>query len=233
MSTKKSPGHATPHAETGEDIARADVPRSIGDRMRSARLSRNMTLRKVAEGAGLSIGFISQAERDIATPSLSSLRRIAAVLGVAPQAILPEVRAASELSRRDTRPICRVHPNGGIGYERLTTTFPDSRLSGVIMHEMPGHRLESQRHGGEEVFYVLEGAVTVELDGKCSVLEAGDALHFSSRRLHSSWNHTDQPTVILHFCTMDVFGDQVAGGATAPAIHAGHPPPPPEAELTE
>ncbi|PZQ48144.1 MAG: transcriptional regulator [Rhodovulum sulfidophilum] len=209
------------------------VPRSIGDRLRSARLARKMTLRQVAEGAGLSIGFISQAERDIASPSLSSLRRIAAVLGVSPQAVLPEVRAASELSRHRDRPICRVYPGAGIGYERLTTTFPGSRLSGVIMHERPGHRLEAERHGGEEVFYVLEGAVTVEIDGVPLILEAGDSLHFSSQRLHASWNHTERPTVILHFCTMDVFGDQLADGATLPAIHAGYPSPPLEAERFE
>ncbi len=34
--------------------------------------------------------------------------------------------------------------------------------------------------------------------------------HFLSGLTHLTWNHTSEPTVILHTCTMDVFGDAQA-----------------------
>ena len=48
-------------------------------------------------------------------------------------------------------------------------------------------------HEGEEMFYILDGAVTVEVDGKRTVLEAGNSVHFPSTLKHSIWNHTTSP----------------------------------------
>ena len=64
------------------------------------------------------------------------------------------------------------------------------------------------RHEGEELFYILEGAITVETEDESTVLEAGSSIHFKSTRRHSSWNHGTSPAVILHVCTSDLFGDQ-------------------------
>tara|TARA_B100000470_G_C19532984_1_gene276962 strand:- start:146 stop:466 length:321 start_codon:yes stop_codon:yes gene_type:complete len=73
---------------------------------------------------------------------------------------------------------------------------------------MPGHRTESISHEGEEFFFILEGAITIYIDGVVNILEAGDSLHFDSSRSHSAWNHTNKVTTVLHVCTMNVFGDQ-------------------------
>ncbi|EAR51242.1 probable transcriptional regulator [Oceanicola granulosus HTCC2516] len=183
----------------------------IGAALRRYRKSQGMTLRDVAEGAGLSTGFISQAERDIAVPSLSSLRKIAQVLGVSLQDILPETVPAMEASRRSERRVYSAHPgsSAAMAYERISTTFPGATLSSVIMRQPPGHRSELQSHDGEEIFFVLEGCVTIELDGERIILHPGDSLHFSSRRPHATWNHTTEIVLILHVCTIDVFGDRL------------------------
>ena len=60
----------------------------------------------------------------------------------------------------------------------------------------------------EELFFVLRGEVTVELEGKRTVLKAGDTLHFDSSRQHSTWNHTNKAVSILWCGTMDVFGEE-------------------------
>ena len=81
-------------------------------------------------------------------------------------------------------------------------------LNGVIIHKPPGHRSEWISHEGEELFYILEGAITVETENESTVLEAGSSIHFKSTRRHSSWNHGTSPAVILHVCTSDLFGDR-------------------------
>jgi quercetin dioxygenase-like cupin family protein len=179
-----------------------------------------MTLKEVAHGAGLSTGFISQVERNLVTPSLSSLAAIATVLEVPMAELLPEVKGSAS-TRNAQRPIYKVGAETEMGYERLTTSFAGSLLNGVIIHEEPGHRSEPIRHEGEEMFFVLRGAISVEVEGERIVLNEGDSLHFSSRRRHSTWNHATARATILHVCTMDVFGDRLPV-ESSPGHQVGH-----------
>ena len=54
---------------------------SVGDRLREARLSRGLTQTELAQGVATK-GFISQVERNRATPSLHKLRVMAERLGL-------------------------------------------------------------------------------------------------------------------------------------------------------
>ena len=179
----------------------------LGARLRTRRLELSLTLKDVAEGAGLSVGFISQVERGLTAPSLSSLSAIARVLDTHLTRFLTSPSGASPSTHRDQRPVYTVDDNA-MTYERISAAFPGSVLNSVIIHEPPGHRTEPIRHDGEEVFYILDGAITVYVDGDVTVLEAGDSIHFASTKRHSSWNHTTEPATILHVGTMDVFGEK-------------------------
>ena len=51
----------------------------LGEQIRNIRKSRDFTLKALAEQTGLSIGYISQIERNLTDPSLSTLRKISAL----------------------------------------------------------------------------------------------------------------------------------------------------------
>lgn len=179
----------------------------LGQRLRARRLELDLTLKDVAVGAGLSVGFISQIERGLTAPSLSSLAGIARVLDTHLTRFLTSPSGRSPSTRRDLRSVYAVD-DSAMTYERISAAFPGSVLNSVIIHEPPGHRSEPICHEGEEIFYILEGAITIDVDGTVSILEAGDSIHFKSMQRHSSWNHTTKQAAILHIGTMDVFGDQ-------------------------
>lgn len=183
----------------------AEAP-SLGDRLRARRKALGLTMQKVAEDAGLTIGFISQIERGLASPSLSSLAAVARVLDMDTGALFTQPPSPGEMTTAGMRPVYGLDP-AVMSYERISASFPGNVLRGVLIHEAPKHRSEPIRHEGEELFYILQGALTVEIEGQRNVLQAGDSIHFASTRVHSSWNHTDQVTTFLHVCTMDVFGD--------------------------
>lgn len=183
--------------------------RPLGAQLRERRGELGLTLKDVAECAGLSIGFISQVERGLTVPSLSSLASIARCLETPVSQFLLQPQGDSAYTRQDERAIYALHAQG-LQYERLSARFAGNILNSVIVHEPPGYRTEPIRHEGEELFFVLEGAITVEVDDEVTVLAAGDSIHFDSTRLHSSWNHTTEPVAFLHVCTMDVFGDDPA-----------------------
>ena len=96
---------------------------------------------------------------------------------------------------------------GSLLYERISSNFVGSNLRSVIVHEPPGHRAEPITHDGEELFFILRGEVTVELNGERTILHEGDSLHFDSSRQHATWNHTTETVSILWCGTMDVFGE--------------------------
>src|SRR5688572_11250527 len=71
---------ATPSAP-----ASAAVPTELqlGPRIRALRQARNVTLRELAERAGVTESFLSQVEREVTSPSIASVQRIARALDLA------------------------------------------------------------------------------------------------------------------------------------------------------
>lgn len=193
------------------ETAAADEPNSLGTRLRLRRQELGLTLKEIADGAGLSVGFISQIERDITIPSLTSLINVCRVLRSEVGDFLQQPSGDKPVTRHQQRPIYALGSNA-ITYERVSASFPGNVLRSVIFHEPPGFRSEPMAHEGEEIFFILEGGLTIEIDGERTILEAGDSIHFPSTRTHVTWNHTDGPTTVLHTCTMDVFGDGVPTG---------------------
>ncbi|GAB5505597.1 MAG: cupin domain-containing protein [Rhizobiaceae bacterium] len=195
----------------GEDAVQSTVTggEPLGVRLRERRRELRLTLKDVADGAGLSVGFISQVERDLTVPSLSSLASISRVLRMPITSFLSQPDGGQPHTRHDQRPVYAVQANG-LQYERLSARFPGNVLNSVIVHEPPGMRSEPIRHEGEEMFFILKGSITIEVEDEVTVLSAGDSIHFESTRRHSSWNHTTETVTILHVCTMDVFGDDLA-----------------------
>jgi len=185
------------------------IPAELGESLRAKRKGLGLTMQYVADQAGLSVGFISQVERGITTPSLASLVSLADVLKTDITSFLRSPPSSEQTTHKVDRLAYSV-AGADVSYERLSTSFNGSKLHSVIVHEPPGHRVEPISHKGEEMFYVIDGEITVEIEGETEILRKGDSIHFNSRRVHSTWNHTTKTASILWCGTMDVFGDAPA-----------------------
>jgi transcriptional regulator with XRE-family HTH domain len=197
---------------TQEDVEGEIAP--LGERLRLRRKALKLTLQEVSDKAGFSVSFISQIERGITVPSLVSLVTVCRVLDVDIASFFKQPRLDEPVTRREGRPVygLGVVTGSDVTYERVSASFPGNVLRSTLIHEPPGFRSEPMSHEGEEIFYIVRGSLTLELDGEQILLEEGDTAHFPSTRRHVTWNHTDQPTTVLHTCTMDVFGDGDASG---------------------
>lgn len=211
--SKSQPEPATSAAE--QDLA------PLGERLRKRRKDLRLTLQEVADKAGFSVGFISQIERGITVPSLVSLVTVCRALNVEISTFFQQPKGSDPVTRHDSRPVYGLAREGqrGVTYERLSASFPGNVLRSTLIHEPPGFRSEPMSHEGEEIFYVVSGAMTLELDGDRMILEAGDTVHFPSTRTHVTWNHTTETTTIFHTCTMDVFGDGDPQGDPMTSLH--------------
>lgn len=196
----------SPAAELGGEM--------LGPRLRERRQALGLTLKEVAVGAGLSVGFISQIERGITGPSLSSLLAVSRVLDVDISFFLEQPQVDGPSTRHDQRLTYAVG-NAARTYERLSATFPGNVLSSLVIHEPPGTNDIRMSHEGEEILYVLDGALTVDVGGQQTVLQAHDSIHFPGMVPHTWWNHGDSPATLLWVGTFDVFGGRPAAGQTA------------------
>jgi quercetin dioxygenase-like cupin family protein len=102
--------------------------------------------------------------------------------------------------------------------ERFTHEFLD-RASGAqqsrirLIRTPPGGGSPEgfHTHEFEQVFYVVEGTMTIEVDGVRAHVPAGSVAVFPQGMPHRNWNETDQPTV------------HIAIDSPAPAIAAPAP----------
>jgi transcriptional regulator with XRE-family HTH domain len=192
----------------------AEDEHPLGHRLRQRRVDLGLTLKQVADGAGLSVGFISQVERGITAPSLSSLVSICKVLKTEISTYLQQPRAQSSYSRQGERQLYSLtgslaaDTSAPISYERVSSNFPGRKMHSVLMNVPAGYRSEIISHDGEEMLYVLSGELTTLVAGHHAILQAGDSEHFPSTRPHSLWNHTQSLAVALWVGTQDLFGEE-------------------------
>jgi len=193
---------------TIENASKTDIEPfvSLGTKLRERRRALGLTLQNVAQKAKLTAGFISQIERDLTTPSLSSLHAVAEVLDVSVRDLLSQPESTGPLTRQNQRELYAVGDKA-LQYERLSANFKNHVLRSVIVHEPPGHRTEMVTHEGEELILVLKGELSIMLDGTHHILKSGDSLHFPSTAAHSMWNHTNADSTIHWVGTMDIFSE--------------------------
>src|SRR5487761_562529 len=79
---------ASPEQHAGE-VQELDAS-ELGEMLRSRRITRKMSLAQVAEEAGVSTSFVSQVERGVANPTLSTLKSLVEALGSSVGALLQD-----------------------------------------------------------------------------------------------------------------------------------------------
>jgi transcriptional regulator with XRE-family HTH domain len=178
-------------------------PRSIdahlGEAVRRLREQRQFSLRTLAERTGFSASFMSQVENGQASPSISSMERIASALGVT----LAEFFQAAQgtppaVVRRDSRPALSSEWSQA-QLEALGTAGAGARLLPVLVTLQPGGASGRGAHpvGHEEFALVIAGSVMLTLGEVEHTLAEGDAVTIPAgtpRRWH---NGATEPTRVL------------------------------------
>jgi transcriptional regulator with XRE-family HTH domain len=153
---------------------------SVGRAIKDARTAKQLSMRALATAAEISQPFLSQIESGQTMPSLVTLYRVAKALGISPSELLPNTSEPEPIvvSRRDESrwvPIAEV-PDSALtriissGSSRIATVQEYRVESGQYM----GDWYESD---GELTVYVVDGEITVEVDGRGTWdLGPGDAI---------------------------------------------------------
>ena len=172
-----------------------DLRGVLGGRVRILRKRRNMTLAKLADGAGLSTGYISQIERGLVCPSIPALTNIARSLAVSIDwfFVANDQAPAEELGyvvRRKTR--LRMPEDAGLT-EEILTERSGLGLQMIYSTLAPGSEDTAGRtFSGDCVGYVLSGQLGIWIGEHHFTLDEGDSCSWESgeyRRLHNPGPH--------------------------------------------
>jgi transcriptional regulator with XRE-family HTH domain len=172
----------------------------LGTRIRALRQARRLTLRDVAERAGVTESFLSQVERDVASPSIATVHRIARALGLSIAQLFAEDADTGRVVRREARR--RVAYPGLRSVDEFLTSNMAGRLQVIMSTIEPGGGTGEEPYthdSDEEVVVVLAGVLDLWVADEHYVLREGDAITFPSRLPHSNANHGEEPVQVI-FC---------------------------------
>lgn len=157
----------------------------IGAAMRQRRKAMGKTLVDIAQETGLTIGFISQIERGLSAPSLTSFMRIAGALGTSVEQLLSVPEAYQPFQAQDQR---QTYSLGDAGryYEKLGPGFSGALFYPCIIHRPANHVSERMQHEGEVFCYLLAGRLRYHLSDQIYEMKAGDSIHHDTRHPHYS-----------------------------------------------
>lgn len=150
----------------------------LGADLRALRKSRGLTLQALAGKLGRSVGWLSQAERDLSAVSVDDVRALAHILDVAPASLLRSTaeypRETGLVVRRNTRrPIGNRIP--GLTESLLS---PDLTDAFEVVHSVfdPGTSIiEPVQRATQEVAHILKGRLDIWIDGAPFKVGEGDS----------------------------------------------------------
>ncbi|MBN1674047.1 MAG: helix-turn-helix transcriptional regulator [Kiritimatiellae bacterium] len=175
-------------------------PVDIAFNIKETRKTKGMTLNALARAAGVTKGYISQVENFRTMPSVATLCKIAAALGVEPGALLK--------SRRQMKPYVVTRAGAGVRVEReapacgfvytaLAHEKSAKRMEPFLLEMPPRSTRRNVVTNGEQFVYVTAGKVDFVLEHETVTLRAGDSLYFDGSIPHHPENNTGRKAALI------------------------------------
>jgi transcriptional regulator with XRE-family HTH domain len=175
---------------------------AVGNRVRSLRHQRGLSLRALAELCELSPNTISLIERGETSPSVSTLQRLATALGVQINTFFadPAEPAKTILTRTDER---TRSGSASVLLESLGYGIEGQSCDPFIvtLKGGAGSGRRMMAHPGSELIHCLEGEVDIEVAGEGHRLVPGDTVLFRAEQAHRWRNPGEEPAVFLLIMT--------------------------------
>jgi len=156
---------------------------NIGMRIKQTREEKQLTLKQLSDYSGLSIGFISQIERNQADPSLASLKKLTFALGLKMKDLFESEDHVHVIVKKGEGAMLDV--DSSTRCELLAPAI-DKTMEPMIKDIAPGGESGLvDGHAGEEFIWVIEGTLQVSLGETRHLLSEGDSVYFKANQTHA------------------------------------------------
>ena len=170
----------------------------LGSRVKQIRKRQAMAQKELAALVGVTPSTISQIESGTIYPSLPALYKIAQVLAVPVATLFQErSRAASPVvftGRGVRQSLADLPKSDAVGF-RLSPANFDADAEPYMVEIPEGKKLGSHFfvHKGQEMGFLLEGRMELDIDGQSHRVRPGDVIYLTSQ-LPSQWKNTGAGT---------------------------------------
>lgn len=177
----------------------------IGEKLRELRIQRGLTQEELADRCELSKGFISQVERELASPSIATLKDMLECLGVTLQSFFSD-KGNEKIVFTPQDMFEKADEEAG---RKITWLVPDAQknsMEPILLELAPGGRsqvlppLESEEFG-----YVLRGQITLVVGKRSYTVRRGSSFCLHPSETHSIQNDGAKPAAVLWISTPPSF----------------------------
>jgi transcriptional regulator with XRE-family HTH domain len=172
----------------------------LGNRLSSLRKRKKMTLDDLSAKSGVSKSILSQIERDLSNPTVTTISRIAEALGEKLSDFFSKIEVGEESSIESSKETPSITSKDGLcELNILGAGETVNWLQWYILEMKPKGILDSGSHGPKtfENLTVIEGQIEVSCGESKEKLSKGDTFRFQSNRDHTLKNISKQKAKVL------------------------------------
>jgi len=179
-----------------------------GNQIRQLRLARGMTLQDLARQTQTTAGYLSQLERNLVDPSLSTLRKIAQVLDTPLFSLVDSQDDACRIIRSGKRQKVAFADTKVI-LEILTPRLENApdEIFVLTFNLAPKEWSNDERisHNVDECFYARKGELEVLVGNETYSLRQGDSIYIRANTPHNIYNPGTEDAVGISAMSGSVF----------------------------
>ena len=172
----------------------------LGNRLSSLRKRKNMTLDDLSAKSGVSKSILSQIERDLSNPTVTTISRISDALGEKLSDFFLKIEAGEVNSIESSKETPSITSKDGLcELNILGAGETVNWLQWYLLEMKPKGVLDSKSHGPKtfENLTVIDGQIEVICGTSKEKLSKGDTFRFQSNKEHSIKNISKQKTQVL------------------------------------
>lgn len=157
----------------------------IGSKIKELRTLNGLTQEELADRSELSKGFISQLERDLTSPSISTLEDILQCLGMTLSQFFEEGKAEEQIVFEDGDYFEKEDQELGNKIEWIIPNAQKNMMEPIRLTIQAGGRTYPDNpHEGEEFGYVLKGKINIVIGNKRYTAKAGESFYYTADKNH-------------------------------------------------
>lgn len=178
---------------TASQDPQASARTRLGASLRDARTRRKLSLNDVARETEISASFLSLVENGKSDIAIGRLVRVLAFLEIPLRDVLPDPSPADAHLVRVGEERRLPSAQEGIEFFLLTSDTNHLMMPMLIVFKPGAHLAEYGRHDGEEFIHVLDGHLTLEVEGSpTQLLTSGESAYYRSDQPHLFRNASDE-----------------------------------------
>jgi transcriptional regulator with XRE-family HTH domain len=179
----------------------SDIVSLVGRKVSSLRRAKGLSLQQLAAVSDVSPAAIHKIERSGMVPTITTLLKLAAALGV----------SVSYFVQEDDSPPEPVHftpadhrhgvytPHKRLSLAGITGSYRQFQAAAAVARMDPGANSGEKllNHSGEELVHIIAGEAVFRVNGQEYNLKAGDSLQFNGNVPHQWENRSKKPVDLI------------------------------------